>query len=218
MFPALARLAHRLRRRLLAHRRLIAFALATLAAALALQAARPAPPETVTLSVAARDLAAGTVLGDADVASIQVAPGVVPDGAMADPVGERLAAPLRRGEAFTDRRMSGPDLVAGHPGVVAVPVRMSDAGMSELLDVGDRIDLYATDAATGRTMPVATDAWVLGLPEDADDLTTASENAASDGVTNGLQGRLIVIGVASSEVETVTSAGVAEFLTYAYAS
>ena len=66
-----------------------------------------------------------------------------------DPVGEVLAAPLRAGEPVTDVRLVGARADDGQPGLVAVPVRLPDPGMVALLDVGDRIDVVATDPQEG---------------------------------------------------------------------
>lgn len=213
MLSRLGSALRRLRRRVLAHRRLLAFLLTVAAVAIGLAAARPAPPPTVTMAVAARDLPAGTVLTRADLASVRVPPGGVPDRALAHPLGATLAAPLRRGEPVTDVRVVGPDLTAGHPGLTAVPVRFPDAGMAALLHVGDSVDLYVTDPASGHTSPVAHDALVLAL---AATVENPSESSSRNGVTNALGGRLVVVGVPAASVETVTSAGVGGFLTFAY--
>lgn len=167
------------------------------------------------MAVAARDLPAGTVLTGGDLASVEVPPGDVPEAVVTHPVGATLAAPLRRGEPVTDVRIVGPDLTAGHPELTAVPVRFPDADMAGLLRTGDRIDLFATDPANGHTTPVATDALVLGLPPSSG-AAAAPQHADGNGVTNALGGRLVIVGVAASSVETVTSAGVGGFLTFAY--
>lgn len=195
---------------MLARRRLLAFLLTATAVAVGLHAARPAPPPSVALTVAARDLPAGALLAADDLATVRVPPGGVPDGAQAHPVGETLAAPLRRGEPITGVRLVGPSLTEGHPDLTAVPVRFPDPAMAGLLHVGDRVDLYATDPASARTEKVTADALVLGLPDPA------SHNVDPNAVTNGLQGRLIIVGVAAGSVETVTSASVGGFLTFAY--
>lgn len=210
--PPFARLTRRVRRRLLAHRRLLAFVLATMAVIAGLHAARPAPPVSVALTVAARDLPAGTVLTATDLRTSRVPPGATPTGALADPVGATLAAPLRRGEPITDLRIVGPALTQGHPGLTAVPVRLPDAGMAGLLHVGDTVDLYATDPTTGRTTAVTSDTLVLALPHAGDEATST----AGTGVTNALGGRLVLVGVPTSSVEAVTSAGVGGFLTFAF--
>lgn len=200
---------------MLAHRRLLAFLLTAAAVVGGLEAAHPAPPTTVTMAVAAHDLPAGAVLSRGDLASVEVAPGDVPDDVVAHPIGATLAAPVRRGEPVTDVRVIGPDLTTGHPELTAVPVRFADADMAGLLHPGDRIDLYATDPANGHTTAVATDALVLGLPP-ASTGADSSARGAGNGVTNALGGRLVIVGVTASSVETVTSAGVGGFLTFAY--
>ena len=155
--------------------------------------------------VAARDLPAGAEIDGADLATARFAPGSEPEGIADDPVGEVLAAPLRAGEPVTDVRLVGPGLTAGQPGLVAVPVRLPDPGMVALLDVGDRIDLVATDPQEGGTSVVAVDVPVLAIPA-ADDQASAS----------GLPGRLVVVGAESSQVEELAAAAVRSFVTYTW--
>lgn len=218
MLTHLSATARRVRRRVLAHRRLLAFLLTLAAAGIALQVVRPDPPQHATMAVAAHDLAAGTVLTAADLATVRTGPDGVPDDVVRQPVGQRLAAPVRRGEPVTDVRVVGPDLTAGHPGLVAVPVRMTDAEMAGLLRIGDVVDLYVTDAATGRTEPVTTDTLILSLPQS----DGPSRNPSPGGKTQGVDvagaptGRLVIVGVPASSVEAVTSAGVGGYLTFAY--
>jgi len=207
----------RVRRRVLARRRLLAFLLAAGAVAAGLSAARPAPPQTTSVTVAARDLPAGTVLRGSDLTAVELASDDVPDGAETDPVGETLAAPLRRGEPVTDLRLVGPALTEGHPDLVALPVRFPDAGMAGLLRVGDRVDLLSTDPATGDTETVAWDAQVLALPDGSGEEGDAGDTeSAGNGVTGALPGRLVVVGVRSEGVAAVSAAQVRGFLTYAF--
>lgn len=207
------RAARRLRRRVLAHRRLLGSLFALLAVVLGLHAARPGEPASASLTVASRDLPAGTTLGPDDLASVRVPPAAVPAGADegTELDGRVLASPVRRGEPVTDRRLVGPDLTAGRPGLVAVPVRLPDPEMAALLRVGDHLRLLATDAASGATRVVAPDAEVLALPP-----AETSGSAGGNGVMAGLNGRLIVVGVPDGLVTGVTSASVRDFLTYAY--
>jgi Flp pilus assembly protein CpaB len=198
----------RVRRAVLRRRRLLAFVLAALAAGLVVHAARPTPPAAVTLTVAAHDLAAGTVLTAGDLTARGVPPGDVPDGAQASPVGAVLAAPLRRGEPVTDARLVGPDLTAADPRLVALPVRLSDAEMAGLLHVGDRLRLLATSTTTGSTRTVADDVRVLALPQQTLDQSH---------VMPGQEGRLVIVGVSDDLVTSLTSAGVGGFLTFAWA-
>jgi hypothetical protein len=105
----------------------------------------------------------------------------------------------------TDVRLVGPELTAGRPDLVAVPVRLPDPGMVALLDVGDRIDLLATDPQAGGATAVATDVPVLAIP-GADDQTSAS----------GLPGRLVVVGAEATEVNALAEAVVRSVVTYTW--
>jgi Flp pilus assembly protein CpaB len=204
--PTPARLADRLRpvrRAVLRRRRLIAALLTGVAVAAGVHAAAGPAPATVPVLVAGRDLPAGARIGEADLETVRFAPGSVPEAVADDPVGELLAAPLRSGEPVTDVRLVGPDLTLGQPGLVAVPVRLPDPGMVALLDVGDRIDLLATDPQAGGADVVATDVPVLAIP-GADDQATAS----------GLPGRLVVVGADGAEVSAVAAAAVRSVVTY----
>jgi Flp pilus assembly protein CpaB len=193
------------RRRVLRRRRLIAALLLGVGAAVALRSVAPPPPATATLLVAARDLPAGREVAAADLVSVQVPPDVVPRGLARSPVGRRLAAPVRAGEAVTDVRLVGPALGAAQPaGTVTVPVRLSDAGQVALLSPGDRISLLGTDTRAGTTEVLARDATVLAVP----DPSTAADGA--------LPGRLVVLALDSAAVYHVTSASAAEYVTYTW--
>ena len=113
---------------------------------------------------AARDLPAGTVLSGADLAEAEFAPDSVPAGLAADAVGRTLASPLRRGEPVTDVRLVGAALARSHPDLTALPVRLPDAAMVDLLEVGDVIDLIATDPQGSGATVVAADVPVLAIP------------------------------------------------------
>ena len=193
------------RRAVLRRRRLIAALLTGVAVVAGVRAAAGPTPATVPVLVAARDLPAGARIDAADLETVRFAPGSAPEAVADDPVGQVLAAPLRSGEPVTDVRLVGPELTAGQPGVVAVPVRLPDPAMVALLDVGDRIDLLATDPQEGGASVVATDVPVLAIPA-ADDRTGAS----------GLPGRLVVVGAEAAQVTSLAEAAVHSFLTYAW--
>lgn len=186
----LATLRSAVRRRVLRYRRLLAGLAAGVAVLAALQALRPSPPATVTVWAAARDLPAGTVLTSGDVARVAWPPGAVPEHVVDDPIGETVAAPVRRGEPVTDVRLVGPELVAAWPGTVALPVRLPDTGVVALLEVGDRVDLYAADAAgTGAATLLGTRLPVIALPGDA-------TGGDGPGVLDGTPpGRLVLLAV-----------------------
>jgi Flp pilus assembly protein CpaB len=197
--------ARRVRRAVLRRRRLLAALCALVAvwAGLRATAAPPAPLAPVT--VAAHDLGAGTVLRPGDVTTAGFAPGTVPAGHVRDPVGRRLAGPLRRGQPITDAALLGPSLVRDRPDLVALPVRLPDTAMAELLRVGDEIDLVAADPQGGPAATVTEGALVLGLPPPP-----------ADAAADGLPGRVVVLGVREGDVTAVSSAALTRFLTVAW--
>jgi hypothetical protein len=204
--PTPARLVTRLRpvrRAVLRRRRLIAALLTGIAVAAGVHAAAGPAPATVPVLVAARDLPAGALIGAADLETVRFAPGSAPEAVVDDPVGEVLAAPLRSGEPVTDVRLVGPELTVGRPDLIVVPVRLPDPGMVALLDVGDRIDLLATDPQAGGATVVATDVPVLAIP--------GADNQAS---ASGLPGRLVVVGAGATEVNALAEAAVRSVVTY----
>jgi Flp pilus assembly protein CpaB len=204
----LASLVRPVRRAVLARRRLLAALLTAGAVAAGVHAATAPPPARVPVLVAAHDLPSGAVLDAGDVRTTDFAAGSVPDGAVADPTGRTLAAPLRAGEPVTDVRLVGPSLTDGYPGLAAVPVRLPDAGMAGLLAVGDRVDLVSADPQGGAASVVASDVPVLALP--ADDGGVSGVGAA------GLGGRLVVVGAAPDDVPEIADASVRTFLTVAF--
>lgn len=200
--------ARTVRRAVLRRRRLLAALLTAVAVASGLHAATAPPPARVGVLVAAHDLAAGSVITPGDVTRHDFAPGSVPDGVAAHPEGRTLAAPLRAGEPLTDVRLVGPALAASYPGLVAVPVRLPDAGMAGLLSVGDHVDLVAADPQGSGASVVAADVPVLALPAPAAD-------EAGSGV-GALPGRLVVVGAEPGDVSAIADAAVRDFLTFAY--
>lgn len=164
------------------------------------------PPATVEVLTAARDLPAGAVLEPADLRLRPLPPEAVPDGIAEGAVGSTLAAPVRAGEPITDVRLVGADLAAAHPDLTTLPVRLPDAGLADLLDTGDRIDLIATDPQAGGSRVVAADALVLATPPNAE---------ATDATSP--PGALVVLGIAPASVPGVTEASVRWFLSYSFA-
>jgi Flp pilus assembly protein CpaB len=204
----LASTARTVRRAVLRRRRLLAALLTAVAVASGLHAATAPPPARVGVLVAAHDLAAGSVIAPGDVTRHDFAPASVPDGVAAHPEGRTLAAPLRAGEPLTDVRLVGPALAASYPGLTAVPVRLPDAGMADLLHVGDHVDLVAADPQGSGASVVAADVPVLALP-------APSPEEAASGV-GALPGRLVVVGADPAEVSVIAGAAVRDFLTFAY--
>ena len=161
--------------------------------------------------VAARDLPAGTSLTAGDLASVRFRPGSAPSDVVPDAddvAGRLLAAPVTEGEPITSVRLLGADLAAAHPGLRAVPLRLPDPGMVALLEVGDQIDLVATDPEDGQVSTVAAGVPVLALPSDPGGSVTAS----------GLPGSLVVVGLAPGGIAPVASAVLRTFVTYTWSA
>jgi Flp pilus assembly protein CpaB len=150
-----------------------------LAVLLGLATLAPPRPSMRFVVVAARDLAAGQLLSESDLALAGLPDAVVPDGTFRTTgaiEGRVVAGALRRGEPLTDVALVGPGLLRGAgPGGadVAAPVRIADADSVALLRTGDRIDvLGAVSAGTGSALSaavVASDVRVLAVPTASGD-------------------------------------------------
>jgi Flp pilus assembly protein CpaB len=131
---------------MLRHRRAIAAGLTFLAVLLLGHAVTASRAGRIVV-VAARDLPAGAHIQVADLSTVTMPIGLVPDGAFveAGPAADRvLAAPVRAGEVLTDARLVGEGLLAGLPGGnVATALRLTDPGAAALLRPGDTIDVLA---------------------------------------------------------------------------
>lgn len=186
------------------HRRLLAAGLAAAAVALGIEAVSPAPPESVEVPVAARDLDGGVTIAAADLTTASYAPGTAPEGLVDahDAVGRVLAAPVRAGEPMTDRRFVGPDLLDGWgEELVATPVRVADAGATTLVRPGDRINLLAA-SADGMT---ATRVVATGVP-------VLTVSATDDGAL--AEGALLVVGATTAEAAELAQATVTARLSF----
>ncbi|MBD8870698.1 SAF domain-containing protein [Nocardioides donggukensis] len=189
------------RRAVLRRRRLLAALCLAGAVLTGLRTVAPAPPETVRVLTAARDLPAGTVLAPEHLAESGFAEGTAPEGgtSRAEAVGRTLAAPLRRGEPLTDVRLVGPGLLEGYPGLVAAPVPVPDGAAVSLLRVGDRVDLLAADPRGGETLTLAAAAPVVALPPPVESLGAAG-------------GRLAVLAVPRGTAAEIAAAAVQRYL------
>uniref|UniRef100_UPI003137A5FE SAF domain-containing protein n=1 Tax=Nocardioides psychrotolerans TaxID=1005945 RepID=UPI003137A5FE len=201
------RVALATRRAVLRRRRLLASALTAVAVAAGLHAVAAPPEPTTGVVVAAHDLAAGTVLAPGDLTSVDLPPGAVPSEVVDDPLGRVLAGPVRAGEPLTDVRLVGPTLVAGRSDLVAAPVRLPDAAMADLLQVGDLIDLVAADPQRGTSEVVAAAVPVLALPR----------SSPAAGAT-GLPGSLVVVGLGEGDVGPIAAASVRSFVTFTWST
>jgi Flp pilus assembly protein CpaB len=183
-------------------RRPLAAAFAAAASGFALLTLRPPAAPTVPVLVAARDLPGGVTLHGGDLRSAALPAAAVPDGAVrSGATGRLLSGPLRRGEALTDVRLAGRDLLDGYgPGMVATPVRIADAGAVRLLHSGDRVDVLATaDSPEGMVSPRPARAVAQGVP------VLAVPGGASGAV--GDQGALIVLATSRDQSAALAGAG-----------
>jgi pilus assembly protein CpaB len=192
--------------RALTLRRILAAALVLAAVLLAL---RPDPgasaPPTLPLLVAARDLAPGTALAPADVRVVRAPETLRPGGALdsAETVAGRvLAGPAGVGEPITTIRLVGVEntrLVTGSPDAVAVPVRLTDPAVADLLIPGTRVDVVSVDAQGGTGQLLATDVTVITVRKEDHDRVT--------------DGRLVVIGMPREVATRVASTALGQPIT-----
>jgi Flp pilus assembly protein CpaB len=185
----------RVRRVLLRFRRPIGAVLAALVVYAVIETVAPETPQQAPVVVAAHDLSAGVTVSPSDVRVVELPPGVAPDSSarsIEDVVGRLVAGPMRGGEVLTDRRLVGPSLLAGYPaGLVAAPVRINDSDAAGLLQVGDRVDVYAARRDSSPADLVAAAARVVTLPRSSDDSST---------------GALVVLAVSAAEAAVLAQA------------
>lgn len=178
---------------LASRRRPVVAVLVGIAVLSGLQALRPAATATRPVWVAAHDLSGGEPLTRADLQREALPVTDVPGGALPSDkaiVGRLLAAPMRRGEPFTDVRILTASLLAetGVAGDVAVPVRVADgAAMLALVHTGDHVDVLATPDADNGTLSTA-----FTVVHDVLVLATPGHDAAGDGESSDVAGLVIL--------------------------
>ena len=149
------------------NRRLVAALLLCVAAGLAVQQLTPAPAVTVSAYAAARDLAAGEMLGADDLMVLSVPHSLVPDGSYGSSQnleGKQLAVGLRKGQLLSDAQLLGPGLLSGSPpGSAAVPLRMADPTSIQLLSPGQLINVVLT-TGDGFDQPAASQVLAAAVP------------------------------------------------------
>ncbi|MBV9652372.1 MAG: flagella basal body P-ring formation protein FlgA [Pseudonocardiales bacterium] len=149
-------------------RRVAAAALVAFAAVVALYPQQDHSPGEVVV-VAAQDLSAGTVVEASQLTLRRLPAEAIPDGtakATAAVLGRTLAAPVRRGEALTDVRLTGSDLVrsiAADPEMVSVPLRLADPDVATLLHAGATVDVVTVGPQQGEPVMLARGARVLAV-------------------------------------------------------
>ena len=146
-----------------------------------ISAARPAPPPTTPVLVAAHDVGAGAVLEPGDLDAEDWPAVTVPEGALHsrdDALGLTVAAPLRAGEPLTDVRLLQATVLAGYPaGSVLTTVRIADPAAAALVHVGDVVDIVGADPQARRGAGVvASGVRVVSVPP------APEATAVSDGI------------------------------------
>lgn len=151
--------------------------------ALFLPASARGTPGTATV-VAARDLPAGALLRPGDLKLVDLPEDVRPQGALGQTIaaeGRLLVGAARPGEPLTDVRLLGAAIPGtGDPESSAVPVRLADAGIAELLRPGQRVDVVAA-AEAGREASVLASAAVVAAVGEQEAAGTRSPKAGSKG-------------------------------------
>jgi Flp pilus assembly protein CpaB len=179
-------------------RRVAAALLGVLALALAAATLLHGREHTVPVLVAARDVPAGSTLSPDDVRIRDLPATYAPAGALPEPgaaVGRILTGSARTGEPLTDVRLVGREstlLATGDPNAVAVPVRLTDAAVADLLRPGSRVDVVGDPGV------LANDAVVIAV-------------RPSEGVS--AKGRLVVVALPRSAAAKVAAASLAQPVT-----
>jgi len=124
-----------------------------LVAAVVVDRVSPPPTPTRPVVVTAREVEAGTVLDEADVAVVRVAAALAPQSSLTragDAVGRTTSVALPPGQTLTPSLVAAGEIAATAPaGTVVTPVRLADPSIAALLHPGDRVDLVAATASSG---------------------------------------------------------------------
>lgn len=191
-------------------RRVVAAALFVLAALLALQPDRGPGERSSPMLVAARDLDAGATVRAADVRVVHAPHSIIPAGAFTEPrsaVDAVLAGAARAGEPLTDTRFVGaPDArPAGDRDAAAVPIRLADAAIADLLRPGTKVDVVTAGDASGGLRILAREATVATV-------TTATSGPGATPADNA-RGRLVVLTLPSETATRVAAVSLSQPVT-----
>ncbi|MFD7366398.1 SAF domain-containing protein [Nocardiopsis alba] len=178
------------------YRRLVAALLTALAAICAVLVLRPLPEPVTEVLVAAHDLDASAPLTEADLDTRELPDRLLPEGSLRP--GGRAAgltpnAPVRAGEVLTDARLRDPPALPYGPGLVAVPVRVSDPGAVSLLSPGSRVDVLAARGVDDLSSPSSRPGPATEVVEDRPVLSIPEEGSGGEG------GALILIAATPGE-------------------
>ncbi len=176
-----------------------------LAAWIAIDELRPAPPATTPVLVAAHELDAGTALRAVDLRVVEMADPPSNLVTLDDAVGATLTIGAPAGLPVVDSMLLGPGLAsAAPPGWVVVPATLADPVLAQLLRVGDRVDLYLAAADTGGRLSeaelVAAGALVLARP------TATAADTSWIGSPSGQGSAVVVVAIPPDSAASVAGA------------
>ena len=202
---------HRLRPVLWRYRFLLAALCLSWVVVLLVPALRPAPPAQTVL-VAEQELPAGTELGAGDLTEVELTDPPATTPSREQLLGRRLAVGVQAGLPLVETLLVGPGVSAGAPpGTVVTPVRLADPALLQLLQVGDRLDLYLAPASSDlggadRAELVTSGALVLSI---------LAETGASGGLLDAGSGQdtgVIIVSVDAEDANLLSGAsGLASF-------
>ena len=187
------------------HRRKLAVVAAVAAVLTGITAATPAATPTTIVVVTTAALSGGESIGPGDVASRPLPQDAIPDQAVTDPqsvIGRTLVAPLPIGSVLTGLSVLSGRTVAD-PGQVLAPIRIDDASVVALLQVGERIDVVSADPQSGKSAVIARNVRVVTLPQQPGSSTLG---VASGGADTG-SGQLVLLAVDEAEAAALIRAG-----------
>ncbi|MGN6160444.1 MAG: SAF domain-containing protein [Marmoricola sp.] len=197
----------RLWRRVLWHRRKFAAVAAAVVVFASLQVLRPPAPPSTPIVTVSHDIAPGTRLGAGDVVLARYPTALAPLHALssvAAAVGRTLASGASQGTPLTTASLGGQAWSSLGGGDVAVPVRLQDGALADILRPGERVQLTAVDPKNpSGSETLVEDALVLAVPPASRDSPASA-------------GRLVIFGVPAERSNLVTSSAVSRYLSVAW--
>lgn len=174
-----------------------------------LAAASPAPPPSMPVVVAARDLDGGRALGGDDLRVAHYPVDLAPQRALSDPsilTGRHLITATGAGTPLTERSVVAPRSLQAGVGNALVPVRLDDPAVAGLLRVGDRVDVLASSADGSPAGVIAAGARVVALPG-------SPESSGPFGGGMDSRGPLVLLEVSPDEAKELVQAQIQQRLT-----
>jgi Flp pilus assembly protein CpaB len=158
--------------------------------------------------LAAHDLPPGHTLASGDLRVAELPVAAIAAGSLRDTAQAKnkvLVGAARSGEALTDVRVAGQALTAmAGPHMAAVPVRLADPAVAELLRPGTHVDVVGAPPEGEVVADVlATDVTVL----------TVREPSAARGPAETERGRLVLVALPQKSASTVAAASLTREVT-----